>query len=149
MNYYLGFNAEPSDFVYHIETKLFTDEELEDGWGYCIPMNWEKTLEDRLYYKVADDEGIESEEDFYESEYCHDSTDGGTGIKSSYTKFKELMNHFLDFNIVGFYEFTGIANAGDMSEEEFKKTEISKEQFCKLLETDSEFFVSICEMEPP
>ena len=80
-NYYLGFNAEPADFVYLIETKLFIDEELEAGWGYCMPMNWKNTLENLLYYKVVDDEGIESEEDFYESEYCHDSCDGGHGNK--------------------------------------------------------------------
>ena len=147
-NYYLSFNAEPSDFVYLIETKLFTDEELEAGWGYCTPMNWENRLEDLLYYNVVDDEGIKSEEDFYESEYCHDYCDGGTAIKGSYPKFKELKKHFLDSNIAGLYDFTGIANAGDMTKEEFEKTEISKEQFSKLLETDSEFFMTICEMDP-
>ena len=35
-----------------------------------------------------------------------------------------------------------------MNKEEFEKTEISEEQFCKLLETDSEFFMTICEMGP-
>ena len=147
-NYYLGLNAEPSDFVYLIETKLFSDEELEAGWGYCTPMNWENTLEGLLYYKAIDDEGIESEEDFYESEFCHGYCDGGTAIKSSYAKFKELKKYFLDSNIAGLYDFTGITNADDMSKEEFEKTEISEEQFCKLLETDSDVFLTICEMEP-
>ena len=73
---------------------------------------------------------------------------GGTAIKGPYPKFKELKKHFLDSNIAGLYDFTGIANSGDMNKEEFEKTEISEEQFCKLLETDSEFFMTICEMEP-
>jgi len=144
-NYYLGFNAEPSDFVYHIETKLYTEEELGDGWGYCIPMNWEnaKSLEELFTY--LDEEGDEGY--LLDSEYLQGGTDGGVGIKSTYPKFNELISEFLSWG-ADFYNFTGIADAGNMSKEEFKKTEISTEEFCELLKTDSEFFVTICEMEP-
>ena len=149
-NYYLAFIANPHDFRDLVEFEIFTPEDFDNGWGYCIPTNWENSLEDHLIYKYKDEWGDECEEMLQDSEFCEGKCDGCIGIKSTYPKFNELISGILDIGYPDcvFFNFTGIVDASKMSKEELEKQEISKEEFCELLKMDSEFVVSICEMEP-
>ncbi len=98
---------------------------VEQGYGFCTPMNFESGNEDILY-ELGDDTDCDN--------YIEPGRDGEIIIKDTHPNILKVLEVLKGLNIK-YYDKNHNA--------------ISQNKFIKLIENENNYVLTICELEPP
>ena len=146
-NYYLAIGIEGinnADLLKNaVENVLFTSEELDSGWGFCVPMNLE-TMHEELMEGIWDDE------------HLIESADGCFSIKSSWPKLNQLIDLLHTHSpSISFYNFKTISAvmrenpAHSLTQDNLNQCNTTIDDFINYLNQHPNASISICEIDPP
>jgi len=102
------------------------DEEWSDqGYGFCIPMNFENENDETLY-ELGDDVDAD--------DYINPGRDGEVEIQSNHPNLQKILNVLKELN-PKYYDKN--------------QKVIRYEEFENLIKTESDFVLTVCELEGP
>jgi len=142
--YYVGFNSGSLvDMVSEESIKeLFDAEEwtgeleedwLDQGYGFCIPTNFEN-VNDELLYEFESEVEIDEDDYFDADDYFNTASDGEIEVKSNHPNISKILSILKKLNTKYYDQNQKIIQSDELE---------------TLIKTKDDYVLFICELETP